>query len=64
MWPRTMSLEQGAYYALQLDFKLQHFPVRQLAGPDRFGNFPDRIDLKHNLSRLDGQKSCLLSDRP
>ena len=31
---------------------------------DRSGNLPDRIDLKHNLSRLDGQKSCLLSDRP
>ena len=36
--------------AVQLNFKLQHFPVRQLAGPDRSGNFPDRIDLKHNLS--------------
>ena len=33
--------------ALQLDFKLQHFPVRQLPGPDRSGNFPDRIQLKH-----------------
>ena len=30
--------------ALQLNFKLQHFPVRQLAGPDRSGNFPDRTD--------------------
>ena len=50
--------------AVQLNFKLQHFPVRQVAGPDRSGNFPDRIDLKHNLSRSDGQTSCLLSDRP
>ena len=33
--------------AVQLDFKLQHFPVRQLPGPDRSGNFPDRIWLKH-----------------
>ena len=32
---------------MQLDFKLQHFPVRQLPGPDRSGNFPDRIQLKH-----------------
>ena len=31
---------------MQLDFKLQHFPVRQLPGPDRSGNFPDRIQLK------------------
>ena len=50
--------------ALQLDFKLQHFPVWQLAGLDQSGNFPDRIDLKHNLSWSDGQTSCLLSDRP
>ena len=50
--------------AMQLNFELQHFPVRQLPGPDRSGNFPDRIDLKHNLSRSDGQTSCLLSDRP
>ena len=44
-----------------LNFELQHFPVRQLAGPDRSGNLPDPIDLKHNFSRSDGQKSCLLS---
>ena len=49
---------------LLLNFKLQHFLVRQLAGPDRSGNFPDRIDLKHNLSQSDGQTSCLLSHRP
>ena len=30
--------------AAQLNLKLQHFPVRQLAGPDRSGNFPDRTD--------------------
>ena len=33
--------------AVQLNFELQHFPVRQLAGPDRSGNLPDQIDLKH-----------------
>ena len=38
--------------AVQLDFKLQHFPVRQLPGPDRSGNFPDRIQLKQTASTL------------
>ena len=61
---RRCNNRNPACRALQLNFKLQHFPVRQLAGPDRSGNFPDRIDLKHNLSRSIGQTSCLLSDRP
>ena len=34
----------GIHSIGQLNFKLQHFPVRQLAGPDRSGNFPDRTD--------------------
>ena len=29
---------------MQLNFKLQHFPVRQLAGPDRSGSFPEGED--------------------
>ena len=32
----SFQIEHSA--ALQLNFKLQHFPVRQLAGPDRSGN--------------------------
>ena len=34
------------YHAIPLDFKLQHFPVRQLAGSDRSETMPDRIQLK------------------
>ena len=60
-WRKVQWLFHQYCIAMQLNFELQHFPV---AGPDRSGNFPDRIDLKHNLSRLDGQTSCLLSDRP
>ena len=30
--------------AVQLNFELQHFPVRQLAGPDRSGSFPEGED--------------------
>ena len=44
--------------ALQLNFELQHFPVRQLAGPDRSGNFPHRIDLKHKTIGDGGPPSC------
>ena len=41
-----------------LNFELQHFPVRQLAGPDRSGNFPDRIDLKHKTIGDGRPPSC------
>ena len=43
---------------MQLDFKLPHFSVRQLAGPDRSGNFPHRIDLKHKTIGDGGPPSC------
>ena len=41
--------------ALQLNFELQHFPVRQLAGPDRSGNLPDRM-VKHLACYLTDHK--------
>ena len=44
--------------SLALNFKLQHFSVRQLAGPDRSGNFPHRIDLKHKTIGDGGPPSC------
>ena len=31
---------------VMLDFKFQHFPVRELAGSDRSKTMPDRIQLK------------------
>ena len=42
-----------------LNFELQHFPVRQLAGPDRSGNLPYRIDL---IDRMVKNLACYLTD--
>ena len=60
-WPRCGEIEELAsllfhhcYWiqcveyisVVMLDFKFQHFPVRELAGSDRSKTMPDRIQLK------------------
>ena len=49
--------------AATLNFELQHFPVRQLAGPDRPGNLPDRTDLNTIfLDLMVKHLACYLTD--